>query len=182
MEVRRRLKAMGLVAEKGRRRAGASKQQPQPSSAEFVDSDSDGGGRGREGKRRYQSAEFVEDSSDSGGEEGAGHRDGEMTPPNKKPQRKDPGTCKADHTHTEHTQTHTNFYTVHSKASGLVRRLCASGSAHQLAWLEAYLSDEARDRAMDGGRREGGRGGGSVLMMFCASCRRVGGNVCGSRE
>ena len=62
------------------------------------------------------------------------------------------------------------------RASALVRRLCEGGSAHQLAWLEAYLTDEARDRTMDGEgiarRRRGGCG-----HCLPATSRRVGGNV-----
>ena len=33
---------------------------------------------------------------------------------------------------------------------GLVSRLHGNGYSHQLAWLEAYLNDEARDRRLDG--------------------------------
>jgi len=33
---------------------------------------------------------------------------------------------------------------------GLVSHLHDSGYSHQLAWLEAYLNDEARDRRLDG--------------------------------
>ena len=33
---------------------------------------------------------------------------------------------------------------------GLVSHLHGNGYSHQLAWLEAYLDDEARDRRLDG--------------------------------
>ena len=34
--------------------------------------------------------------------------------------------------------------------TGLVSHLHDNGYSHQLAWLEAYLNDEARDRRLDG--------------------------------
>ena len=34
--------------------------------------------------------------------------------------------------------------------SGMVRELHTNGYSDQLAWLEAYLTDEARDRTLDG--------------------------------
>lgn len=37
-----------------------------------------------------------------------------------------------------------------SEVTDLIQSLCSSGYLEQLQWLEAYLTDEARDRQLDG--------------------------------
>ena len=50
---------------------------------------------------------------------------------------------------------HTATVSFPESSSGRVSDLHRNGYSHQLAWLEAYFTDEARDRAVDGGLLDG---------------------------
>lgn len=128
---------MGLAGGESRGGARASEKQPQFRSAEYVDSDSDSSeGReeeGEEGKGRGRLVDSAEDSTDSGKEKAAGHRDGELPPPENKPQRRGLGiyigltTCTLNtHAHTHTPLTHLS----HSPQQG-----SGPGEGSLRAWL-----------------------------------------------
>ena len=96
----------------------------------------------------FKSAEYIDTSDDESSDAESAHSTGSHSPPSR---RSSVGGRGPDREGGRGTATTGGRGPVEGvNVSECVRELCGCGHGGVLQWLQAYLTDEARDRALDG--------------------------------